>query len=136
MLADQVPVYAYEFDDRTAPSYYPVMPGFQILATHTGDIQYLFPLYHGSPLGIAHPLNRQQEELSDEMVAAWTNLAWTGNPNGLGDYPWPRYENRPLAASKTAPAVLSENIPSLSTFTDYAFSQAHHCDFWDSAEPF
>ena len=136
LLADQVPVYAYEFDDRTAPSYYPVMPGFQILATHTGDIQYLFPLYHGSPLGIAHPLNRQQEELSDEMVAAWTNLAWTGNPNGLGDYPWPRYENRPLAASKTAPAVLSENIPSLSTFTDYAFSQAHHCDFWDSAEPF
>jgi para-nitrobenzyl esterase len=107
-----------------------------MLACHTCDIAYLFPLYHGSPLGIAHPLNGQQEELSDEMVAAWTNLAWTGNPNGIGNSPWPRYENRPLAASKTAPAILSENIPSLSTFTDYAFSQAHHCDFWDSVAPF
>jgi para-nitrobenzyl esterase len=49
LFASQVPVYAYEFDDRTAPSYFPVMPGLQMLAYHTGDIQYLFPLYHGGP---------------------------------------------------------------------------------------
>ncbi len=136
LLADQVPVYAYEFDDRTAPSYYPTMPGLQLLAYHTADIQYLFPLYHGSPLGIVHELNRKQEKLSDEMVAAWTNFAWTGNPNGLGNSPWPRYKNRSLAASKTKPAILSENIPALSTFTDYEFAQTHHCGFWDSAAPF
>ncbi|HLI30648.1 MAG TPA: hypothetical protein VE999_21740 [Gemmataceae bacterium] len=47
------------------------MPAFQMLATHTGDIQYLFPLYHGSPIGTPHPLNAKQEQLSDEMVAAW-----------------------------------------------------------------
>jgi para-nitrobenzyl esterase len=42
LLGNQVPVYAYEFDDRTAPSYYPPMPGLLLLAYHTGDIQYLF----------------------------------------------------------------------------------------------
>ncbi|WP_244406166.1 carboxylesterase/lipase family protein [Methylocella silvestris] len=136
LLADKVPVYAYEFDDRTAPSYYPTMPGLQLLAYHTGDIQYLFPLYHGSPLGIVHELNRKQEKLSDEMVAAWTNFAWTGNPNGVGNSPWPRYKNRPSAASERAPAILSENIPALSTFTDHEFSQTHNCDFWDSVSPF
>jgi para-nitrobenzyl esterase len=47
LLSSQVPVYMYEFDDRTAPSYFPKMPGFQSLAFHTVDIQYLFPLWHG-----------------------------------------------------------------------------------------
>ena len=75
-------------DDRF---YFPVMPGFVSGAYHTGDSQYIFPGYHGGPLGVAHPLNDAQEDLSDQIVAAWTNFAWTGNPNGLGNYPWPRY---------------------------------------------
>jgi para-nitrobenzyl esterase len=153
LLANQVPVYAYEFDDRTAPSNYPPMPGFLMLAYHTGDIQYLFPLYHGSPIGIVHQLNRQQERLSDEMVAAWTNFARTGNPNGSGNFPWPVY-----ASSDPNAAILSEGLispqpetisgitlppasparhpPGLSTMTDAAFSNYHHCDFWDSVAPF
>ncbi len=89
VLAPQIPVYAYEFDDQTAPFFFPKMPGFISLAYHTADIQYLFPLWHGGPDGIQHPLNRKQTNLSDQLVAAWTNFAWTGNPNGLGNYPWP-----------------------------------------------
>jgi para-nitrobenzyl esterase len=127
LLAPQVPVYAYEFDDRTAPSYFPVMPGFQPLAYHTSDIQYLFPLWHGGPQGIEHPLNSLQEDLSDRLVTAWTNFAWTGNPNGLGNSPWPRLRGNP-----NEPGVLSENIPNLSTFTDAEFSEKHKCLFWDS----
>jgi para-nitrobenzyl esterase len=128
LFASQVPVYAYEFDDRTAPSYFPAMPGFVPLAYHTGDIQYLFPLYHGGPQGIVHQLNRQQENLSDELVAAWTNFALTGNPNGQGNMPWPLYKpNKPNVAS-----VLSQNIPALTAFSDAAFSAAHQCNFWDS----
>ena len=137
LFASQVPVYAYEFDDRTAPSYFPAMPGLQMLAYHTGDIQYLFPLYHGGPQGIVHQLHGQQERLSDELVAAWTNFAWTGNPNGrirlaamqpgIGGY-WPRYApNMP-----STPSILSENIPALSVFTDTQFATAHQCNFWDS----
>jgi para-nitrobenzyl esterase len=42
ILADQVPIYAYEFDDQTAPFYFPKMPGFAPLAYDTSDIQYFF----------------------------------------------------------------------------------------------
>jgi para-nitrobenzyl esterase len=150
LYASQVPVYAYEFDDRTAPSYFPVMPGFVHLAYHTSDIQYLFPLWHGGPEGTEHPLNRQQENLSDELVAAWTNFASTGNPNGHGNFPWPVY----TPSKPNAPGILSEGLstpqpktisgitlpppepaphpPGLSTFTDAQFNNYHHCDFWDS----
>ncbi|VTZ48697.1 Carboxylic ester hydrolase [Methylocella tundrae] len=124
IIAPQVPYYAYEFDERTAPYYFPKMPGFQALAYHTSDIQYLFPLYHGGPEGIPHQLNKKQEDLSDQLVAAWTNFAWTGNPNGLGNAPWPAY------TAKT-PFWLSEDIPFLSTLTDAQFSANHKCGFWD-----
>jgi carboxylesterase type B len=122
-----LPVYAYQFADQTAPYYFPKMPGFVPLAAHTTDIQYLFPLYHGGPTGIPHQLNNKQEQLSDELVAAWTNFAWTGNPNGQGKMPWPLYNpNKPNVAS-----ILSENIPTLSTITDAVFVAEHKCNFWD-----
>ena len=115
MLASQIPLYTYEFDDQTAPFYFPKMPGFLSLAYHTADIQYLFPLWHGgpSPPSIIHSLNKKQTNLSDQLVAAWTNFAWTGNPNGLGNYPWPRYKTGTIK-----PAWLIEDLPVLSTLTD------------------
>jgi para-nitrobenzyl esterase len=127
ILANQVPIYAYEFRDQTAPFYFPPMPGFVSLAYHTGDIQYYWPLYHGGPQGITHPLNILQELLSDELVAAWTNFAYTGNPNGAGNRPWPRYTstNGPFFAENLLPAGLS-------TETDAFFSAEHQCAFWDS----
>jgi para-nitrobenzyl esterase len=127
LLAPQVRLYEYEFDDRTAPSYFPVMPGFLPLAYHTSDIQYLFPGWHGGPEGIEHPLNSLQEFLSDELVEAWTSFARTGNPNGHGNFPWPRFEDKP-----NEPGVLSESIPNLYTFTDAEISERHKCVFWDS----
>lgn len=128
LFAGQVPLYAYEFDDRTAPSYFPNMPGFQPLAYHTSDIQYLWPLWHGGPEGIEHTLNQKQENLSDELVAAWTNFAWTGNPNGQGNAPWPLY--KPKQAN--VPSIFSEAIPNLATFTDAQFNTKHQCNFWAS----
>ncbi|VFU07313.1 carboxylesterase/lipase family protein [Methylocella tundrae] len=126
-IANQVPVYAYEFDDQTAPFYFPKMPGFQPLAYHTSDIQYLFPLWHGGADGIPHPLNKMQQALSDQLVTAWTNFAWTGNPNGQGNSPWPRYRLQPNKAY-----YLSENIPVLSTMSDAEYAAANKCDFWDT----
>ena len=55
-----------------------------------------------------HALNKKQTDLSDKLVAAWTNFAWTGNPNGLGNYPWPQYTD-----STIKPAWLIEDIPVL-----------------------
>ena len=126
VISTQVPFYAYQFDDQTAPFYYPPLPQFQSLAYHTGDLQYLFPLFHGSVNGIAHPLNAQQSILSDEMVALWTNFVRTGNPNAVGNLPWPRYDASQAATS----FYLSENIPALSVLSDRVVSQQHSCDFF------
>jgi para-nitrobenzyl esterase len=103
------------------------LPGFTPLAAHTIDIQFLFQNWHGGVLGVNHPaeLSRQESALSDELVAAWTHFAASGNPNGKGNSPWPQYTDAP-----GAPAVLSENVPALSTFTLAQWSSNHHCDFW------
>ncbi len=131
LLADQVPVYAYEFADRTAPTYFPKMPGYVSGAYHTADIQYLFIGWHGGDQGIPHALNKKQLKLSDELVAAWTNFAWTGNPNGTGNGPWPRYKNRP-----NLPGVLQQNIPFSTAITEAAFIGEHKCKLWDSVLPY
>jgi para-nitrobenzyl esterase len=130
ILAPQIPVYAYEFADRTAPSIFPNMPGLEMQAYHTADIQYVFPLWHGGPLGVQRPLNSEQRKLSDQMVSGWSNFAGTGNPNGSGTGPWPRY-----ATSGDTPAWLIEDLPALSSLTDRQYSLLHHCDFWESVGP-
>jgi para-nitrobenzyl esterase len=124
LLAKSVPVYAYQFDYRNAPYYFPSMPGFVPLAAHTIDIQFLFPLWHGGILGVPHRLDGNETKLSNQLVAAWTSFAATGNPNHAANAPWPRY------VSGSGP-YLSQNLPSSTTVTDAQFAAMHHCDFWD-----
>ncbi|HVJ55398.1 MAG TPA: carboxylesterase family protein [Aliidongia sp.] len=126
VLAPQIPVYAYEFNDATAPFFFPAMPDFEPLAYHTADIQYLFPLWHGGPKGIAHRLNAGQQRLSDALVRAWTNFARSGDPNGPGAPHWPVF--RPTANEPGS--YLSETLPVSGTLTDQQFSDEHNCDFW------
>jgi para-nitrobenzyl esterase len=71
------------------------MPGFVSLAYHTSDIQYLFPLYHGGE-GTARHLNIEQQTRSYEFVSAWTKCVRTGNPDGVGNLPWPAYAPGPI----------------------------------------
>jgi para-nitrobenzyl esterase len=128
VLASQIPLYTYEFADRTAPFFFPDMPGMEALAYHTADIQYVFPLWHGGPLGTPHPLNPRQAKLSDQLVSAWANFARTGNPNGSGNQPWARY-------TADAPAWLIQDVSGLTTVTDAQYSVLRHCDFWDAVTP-
>src|SRR5712672_223403 len=132
ILAPQIPVYTYEFADRTAPFYFPDMPGIEALAYHTADIQYLFPLWRGGPLGIPRPLNRQQTMLSDQLVSAWANFARTGNPNGSGNSPWPRYTTSADAPAWLIQDLTGQDLQGLSTLTDAQYAARRHCDFWDS----
>jgi para-nitrobenzyl esterase len=126
-LSKWVPVWAYEFKYQNAPYYFPEMPGFDPLAAHTIDIQFIFKGYHGGNLGVnSRGLTAKENALSDVMVAAWTNFARTGNPNGSGSGPWAMYTTDP-----GAPAVLSEDTPP-SMMTDADFAAAHQCDFWDT----
>jgi para-nitrobenzyl esterase len=126
------PVYAYEFDDRTAPDYFPPLVDFVSLAYHTADIQYLFPHFHGGPVPPSIPtsLNPKQEILSDQLVAAWTNFAWTGNPNGASSKTvWPRY----LGGKSNSYYLLENILPTgITRQSDARFVAAHHCDFWDT----
>lgn len=124
LMSKWTPVYAYEFDYRNAPYYFPALPDFQPLAAHTIDIQFLFPLWHGGILGVSHPLNAQETTLSDQLVAAWTKFAASGNPNGNGDSPWPRFTGQ-------SPRLLSQNIP-LTTYTQTQFATQHQCAFWNT----
>ena len=52
-------------------------------------------------------------------------FANTGNSNGSGNSPWPRFP------AGDGAAALPENIP-LSTFTDAQYAANHHGDFWDT----
>ena len=119
-----VPLYVYEFSDRNAPWYFPKV-SFAHGAAHTIDIQFLFTDWHGGPLGIQHQLTPQERVLSKQLVAAWTNFMYPGNPNLNGDAPWPRY-------TAGSPAYLSQNVPHLSTITESQFRAAHKCAFWDT----
>jgi para-nitrobenzyl esterase len=152
------PVYEYEFNDQGAPWYYPKMPDttptglMTPLAAHTIDIQFLFQGWHGGILGVqgasqSPELSAEEETLSDELVAAWTYFAKTGNPNpGGGNSPWPQFLDQAgttctlntgtgsityQCPRQGVPSFLSENVPALSTFTWQSFGDAHNCGFWD-----
>jgi para-nitrobenzyl esterase len=122
-MAPHVPVYMYEFDDRTAPSYFPRMPGYASLAYHTGDIGYVFTGYHGGPQGLPTALNPAQTKLSDRLIAAWANFARSGNPNASDDTPWPRWK-------ADGAAYFLEDDSWNKTQTNAAFAAAHQCGLW------
>jgi para-nitrobenzyl esterase len=134
--APQVPVYAYDFTYANAPFYFPKMPGLDVGAAHTIDIQFLFDGYHGGPLGVnldqssgqPRGLNAAESRLSDEMVAAWVRFADTGNPNGPGTPLWPTFTTGPAAT------FLVENMP-MSTKGVSQFRDEYQCDYWDERLP-
>jgi para-nitrobenzyl esterase len=123
-VSEFAPLYAYEFSDRNAPWYFPPI-SFAHGAAHTIDIQFLFPDWHGGPLGIQHKLTAQERVLSEQLVAAWTNFMYTGNPNLTGDRTWPRY-------TANSEVYFSQNVPKSSTITAAQFTAAHNCAFWDT----
>jgi para-nitrobenzyl esterase len=132
-LAPQVSTYAYDFTYQNAPYYFPKMPGYKPLAAHTIDVQFLFNNFHGGQLGVnldqasgqPRELNATETKLSDQMVAAWTNFANTGNPNGSGNSPWPKF------TADDSGQYFVQDIP-LSTKLVSQFRADYKCDFWDS----
>jgi para-nitrobenzyl esterase len=123
-VSQYVSLYTYEFSDRGAPWYFPGL-SFNHGAAHTIDIQFLFTNWHGGPLGIPHRLSPRERMLSAQLVTAWTNFMYSGNPNLKGNAPWPRY-------TAETPVYQTQNVPKLSTITETQFRAAHKCDFWDT----
>lgn len=124
-LSKFVPVYAYEFADRTAPSYAAPV-SFPYGAYHTGELQYLFPLYRGGQ-GAAHAFTHAQARLSDTMVAYWTAFARSGDPNGPGTPDWPKYDNKdPVFQKLILPQPIQES--------GATYNHVHQCNFWDGLQ--
>jgi carboxylesterase type B len=91
--------------------------------------------WHGGNLGVnlsqdaISPAKNQPRELqgaeitlSDKLVAAWTNFAATGNPNGTGAMVWPVF-------ATNSQTFLSQNLIS-SAYSGVQFFIDHKCDFW------
>lgn len=120
-----VATYAYEFNDRTAPTYMAPV-SFPYGAAHTLEVQYLFPLYHGAT-GTPQPLNEQQKKLSDAMVSYWTTFAQYGNPNSDKAPFWPAYADAPASDNWQ-----SLQLPKPVTTPTGDYAAEHQCDFWDT----
>ncbi|MEV4253155.1 carboxylesterase family protein [Spirillospora sp. NPDC049652] len=125
-LARRVPTYAYEFADRTAPTWIPVPAGFPGGAAHLTDLPYLFattrPAMPGTDDGPAK-LSPAQRRLSAQMIGYWTSFAHRGAPKAADAPAWPRYRAtdprvQSLAAGGAAKAPIT---------TD---ATAHKCRFW------
>jgi para-nitrobenzyl esterase len=116
-----IPVYAYEFADRTVPSYAP-LASFPYGAYHTSETVYLFLGYHGAT-GTPQPLNAAQQSLSDDMVSYWTTFADKGNPNSDETPFWPMFTEE---RERYQVLILPQPHPTSSS----RFSERHNCDFW------
>jgi para-nitrobenzyl esterase len=112
-LAKHVPVYAYDFADRSAPNStgLPDNPAFPFGAHHGSELSYLFHMAD---------LNAEQTKLSDQMVDYWTQFAHTASPNHPGGVKWPRVTPHGAQAQELGQhAVRTINL-----------SDVHNCGFW------
>ena len=67
-----MPIYAYQFDDDSAPQRYTPPGLLPRVATHVSEIQYLFDLPSAPVRGDRS--TPTQRKLSDTMRAAWANF--------------------------------------------------------------
>ena len=118
LLAEQTTVYAYEFADRTAPSYLKPTT-FPLDAYHTAELSYLFPGFHGGAAGLPVKLNPLQEKLSDEIVSYWTTVS---NAGQWAD--WKPYDAKQENVFRLV-QPLSYTLPA------GRYADEHHCPFWD-----
>jgi para-nitrobenzyl esterase len=115
LLAQQVPVYAYEFDDQNAPPF-----------IDTTNVSIPLGAYHGSETGylFINPFERldsQQHKLADQMIMYWAHFAASGNPNVWGQTYWPEFN------------TASGNLLSLAPNDNHvinSFAADHQCAFW------
>jgi len=145
LWAPAIPTYGYDFTYPNAPYNWPQMPNayntgspgsgtglFQPLAAHTIDIQFLFDKWHGGKFGVnkdqasgqLRELQGLEITLSDQLVAAWTNFAATGDPNGTGAPTWSVF-------TVGSGPFLQQDIPN-SAETVAQYRANYHCDFWDA----
>jgi para-nitrobenzyl esterase len=115
-LAAHVPVYAYQFADRTAPALLD-LPNFDEGAEHAAELNFLFPRLFGGPLSAA------QEALSTTMVQYWTNFAHRSTPRAHDLPNWPRFRSdADVLSLNIGPGNIHPVNPAIPS----------NCAFWES----
>jgi para-nitrobenzyl esterase len=121
LLAQQVPVHAYEFADQHAPMYLPFPEDFPPGAFHAAEVPYLF-----RDQQFQANSTPDQRRLSDQMIGYWTNFARSGDPNGADLPPW-----RPFDDARPVPHVQSL-APGPDGIRPVDYVAEHQLDFWSS----
>ncbi len=136
-LSQYVPIYVYEFRDTTAPELFLLPTDYPYGAAHASELQYLFnpdlffpnTTYPFNPF----PFNRQQRQLSRDMIRFWTNFVSTLDPN----LPGSNARERSILVSSsdwTQFSSLVGNVEALqypSPFQADDYASEHQCAFWD-----
>ncbi len=137
-LSNQVPVFAYEFNDPNAPNRAGVPgpgvngSGFTTASQHAAELQYIFNF--GSAFTSA------QATLATQMKTYWANFVKTGNPNNRGNATlvslsaardqlpfWKHFNTQDFQIqSLTPPGLLTPQGPQ--TFN--TFRTDHFCATW------
>lgn len=115
VLSKQIPVYAYEFADETAPSY--LETSFPQKASHTYEIPYLFPGFNGSSIQ-STALNPEQQKLADQMVQIWARAGELKNQSQ-----WTTFDSK-------KENYMIFTLPE-SHMSEGEFDRDHHVEFWD-----
>ncbi|MFJ3804269.1 carboxylesterase/lipase family protein [Streptomyces sp. NPDC090088] len=121
-LSQQMPVYGYEFNERTGNYWKPAPKEIPSLgAHHAKEIQFIFqtPSFFGGPAD----LTAKQKRLSDQMMQAWASFARDGVPAIHGQAPW-----KPVRQGK----VLIRNLDTRGPTSVGDFAEQHKCGFWSS----
>ena len=116
LMANFVPVFAYEFNDKTAPQGPLPIPvsGMPYEACHAAELPYILNM----PQAV---LNSDQEVLSRDMVSYWGHFARFGDPNSSFTPFWPQYD-------PATDQFQSLDLPHPTT--ESGFATDHKCDFW------
>jgi para-nitrobenzyl esterase len=120
------PIYQFEFDDPAAPvckvGIAEPCPPYNMGAVHSSELNYLFPNLSNTAAINAPDLAPASQGLANQMVAYWSQFAYTGNPN-LASLPvWPLY------AGQQTPSVMLLKPGALAPYNS---DSAHQCTaFW------
>lgn len=118
VLLSKIPVYSYEFADRTAPSYLGEL-SLVTRAAHTYEIPYIFKGFNGST-NRDTTLNKLQKPLSKFMISVWSDVKHINTKHK----DWKQFD-------KEKRNTLSIALPN-PRMTYKRFNIAHKCEFWNS----
>ena len=111
----QVPTFGYEFNDEHAPMAFLPPVTFPYGATHTDELQFLFPF--------GTKLTAEEQNLATTMKEYWTTFAANGDPNLASQPSWP-----PFSTFFDDDQSLKPAVPNV----EFNFANTHKCSFWSA----